>query len=145
MSVTWWSLVRFGHVLAAMVWVGGQLVLSGVVLPVLRADLEPEVRAVVVSRAARRFGTVAKLALLPLLLITGTALAWHRGVTFGSLDQPGYGRLLAIKLVLVAAAVVLAVAHGIMAGRRPGSARGLAISGLVTSVAIVVFATALVP
>jgi uncharacterized membrane protein len=41
MSVTWWSLVRFVHVLAAMVWVGGQLVLSGVVLPVLRADLEP--------------------------------------------------------------------------------------------------------
>jgi uncharacterized membrane protein len=145
MSVTWWSLVRFVHVLAAMVWVGGQVVLSGVVLPVLRADLEPGARALVVPRAARRFGALANIALLPLLLITGTGLAWHRGVTFGSFDQPGYGRLLAIKLALVAAAVGLAAAHGILASRRPGSARGLAISSLATSVGIVVFATALVP
>ena len=145
MSVTGWSLVRFAHVLAAMVWVGGQLVLSGVVLPVLRADLEPGVRAIVAPRAARRFGTLANVALLPLLLITGIALAWHRGVTFGSFDQPGYGRLLAIKLALVVTAVVLAAAHGIMASRRTGSARGLAMSSLATSVGIVVFATALVP
>ncbi|MDQ1500166.1 MAG: hypothetical protein QOI86_3506 [Actinomycetota bacterium] len=128
MSVTWWSLVRFAHVLAAMVWVGGQLVLSGVVLPVLRAELEPGVRAMVVPRAARRFGALANIALLPLLFITGSALAWHRGVTFGSFDQPGYGRLFAIKLALVVAAVVLAAAHGLLASRRPGSARGLAIT-----------------
>ena len=99
----------------------------------------------VVPRAARRFGALANIALLPLLLTTGTGLAWHRGVTFGSFDQPGYGRLPAIKLALVVTAVVLAAAHGITAGRRPGSARGLAISGLATSVGIVVFATALVP
>src|ERR1044072_4145436 len=105
MSVTWWSLVRFVHVLAAMVWVGGQLVLSGVVLPVLRADLEPGARSLVVPRAARRFRGLDNIALLPLLLITGTGLAWHRRVNFGSFDQPGYARLLAIKLVLVAAAV----------------------------------------
>lgn len=145
MSVTWWSLVRFIHVLSAMVWVGGQLVLSGVVLPVLRADLEPPVRAVVVPRAARRFGALANVALLPLLLTTGTALAWHRGVTFGSFDDPGYGRLLGIKLVLVVLSVGLAAGHGIMAGRRPGSGRALAMSGLGASVGIVVFATALVP
>ena len=145
MSVTWWSLVRFLHVLSAMVWVGGQLVLSGVVLPVLRSDLEPRTRSVVIHKAARRFGTIANVALLPLLLITGLALAWHRGVTLGTFGQEGYGRLLGIKLVLVAASIVLAAAHGIIASRRPGSARGVAITGLLTSVAVVVFATALVP
>jgi len=128
-----------------MVCLGGQLVLGGVVLPVLRTVLEPAVRAMVVPRAARRFGALANTALLPLLLITGTALAWHRGVTFGSFDRPGYGRLLAMKVALVVTAVVLAAAHGIMASRRPGSARGLAMSSLATSVGIVVFATALVP
>lgn len=41
MSVTGWSLVRFAHVLCAMGWVGGQLLLSVVVLPVLRSNVEP--------------------------------------------------------------------------------------------------------
>ena len=34
--VSIWTLVRFVHVLSAMVWVGGQLLLSLLVLPVLR-------------------------------------------------------------------------------------------------------------
>ena len=41
MSVSGWSLIRFVHVLAAMGWVGGQLLLSVVVLPVLRQQLRP--------------------------------------------------------------------------------------------------------
>ncbi|MDZ7676123.1 MAG: CopD family protein [Acidimicrobiales bacterium] len=145
MSVTGWSLVRFAHVLAAMVWVGGQLLLSGVVLPVLRADLPPETRGPVVRRAAKRFGLIANAVLLPTLLVTGIALAWHRGVTFGSFTGPGYGRVLGIKLVLVVASVGLAAAHGIIASRRPDRGRPLAIAGLAASVGIVVFATALVP
>jgi uncharacterized membrane protein len=37
--------VRFVHVLSAMSWVGGQLLLSLLVLPVLRRRLEPASRA----------------------------------------------------------------------------------------------------
>lgn len=145
MSITVWSLVRFAHVLAAMVWVGGQLLLSGVVLPVLRADLEPTARGPLIHRTATRFALVANFVLLPVLLATGIALAWRRGVTLGSFADPGYGRLLGIKLVLVVASIALAGVHGVMAGRRPTSARPLAIAGLAASVGIVVFATALVP
>jgi hypothetical protein len=47
--------------------------------------------------------------------------------------------------VLVVASVALAAVHGMLATKRPGSARPLAIAGLASSVAIVVFATALVP
>jgi putative copper export protein len=79
------------------------------------------------------------------LLATGLALAWHRGVTFGIFDEPGYGRLLGIKLALVVGSVVLAAAHGIVATTRPRGARPLAIAGVATSIGIVVFATALVP
>lgn len=145
MSITSWSLVRFAHVVAAMGWVGGQLVLSAVVLPVLRAEMTAAARGPLVRVTGRRFGLVANVILLPTLLATGVALAAHRGVTLGTLGEPGYGRLLAIKLVFVAASVVLAAVHGTLATRRPQIARPLAIAGLASSLLIVVFATALVP
>ena len=145
MSVNTWSHVRFAHVVAAMGWVGGQLVLSAVVLPVLRAEIDLALRAPLLRATGRRFALVANLVLLPTLLATGVAIAAHRGLTFGTLGEPGYGRLLGIKLVFVAASVVLAAAHGTLATRRPQIARPLAIAGLVSSLLIVVFATALVP
>ena len=88
---------------------------------------------------------MANTTLLPLLLVTGVALAWHRGVTLRTFDDGGYGRLLGIKLVLVVGSVALAAVHGIVATRRPRTARPLGIAGLASSIAIVVFATALVP
>jgi putative copper export protein len=144
-SVNGWSLVRFAHVLAAMVWVGGQLLLSLVVLPALRAARAPVVIGPVIHSTAVRFAVLANVVLLPTLLVTGIALAWHRGVTFGTFDDPGYGRLLGIKLAFVVASVGLAGAHGVVATRRPRQARSLAMAGIGSSVAIVVFATALVP
>jgi len=144
-TVNTWSLVRFVHVTAAMGWVGGQLLLTGVVLPVLRQELQPQARVPLIHATARRFALIANVALLPLLLVTGLALAWHRGVTMNSFSAPGYGRLLAIKLTLVVVSVALAAVHGIVASRNPRSARPLALGGLGTSLAIVVFATALVP
>ena len=145
MSVDRWSLVRFAHVVAAMAWVGGQLLLSTVVLPVMRKGLDPSQRGPVIRSTARRFAAIANFGLLPVLFATGLALAWHRGVTLGSFQQPGYGRLLGIKLVFVAGSVVLAAAHGAVVTARPRWGRPLAISGLASSLVIVVFATALVP
>ncbi|HEY9556439.1 MAG TPA: hypothetical protein VIR58_06880 [Acidimicrobiales bacterium] len=146
MTITGWSLIRFLHVLAAMCWVGGQLILSLIVLPALRrSSLAPDVRVPLVRAAAKRFGMVANVVLLPTLLATGLALAAHRHLSWEILGNPGYGRLFSIKMVLVVTAVALAAIHGIVASRRPTSARPLAIASLVASVSIVVFATALVP
>jgi uncharacterized membrane protein len=146
MTITGWSIVRFLHVLAAMGWVGGQLLLSVVVLPTLRGSgLDPEVRVPLVRAAATRFAFVANAVLLPMLLVTGLSLAAHRHLSWGILDDPGYGRLFSIKMVLVVTSVVIAAVHGILASTRPRTARPLAIAGLAASVGIVVFATALVP
>jgi putative copper export protein len=144
-GVDGWSLVRFAHVTAAMVWVGGQLLLTAVVLPVLRAELPPPARGPLVHRTARRFAFIANVVLLPTLVASGTALAWHRGVTLGSFDDPGYGRLLGAKLVVVTASIALAATHGTLAATRPKLARPLALAGLALSLLIVVLATALVP
>ena len=145
MTVSGWSLVRFFHVLAAIGWVGGQLLLSVVVLPALRRAADPTMRGPLIRQIATRFALVANVILLPTLLVSGLALAWHRGVTLASLDDPGYGRLLGTKLVLVLGSVVLAAVHGILATHRPRRARPVAVAGVVSSVAIGVFATALVP
>jgi Predicted integral membrane protein len=51
LAVSWDTIRLFLHVLAATIWVGGQLVLAALV-PVLR-------RAGVVTEAARRFNQVA--------------------------------------------------------------------------------------
>jgi uncharacterized membrane protein len=145
MSVSGWSLVRFLHVLGAMGWVGGQLLFSVIVLPVLRRAADPPARGQLIEQIAKRFAMVANVILLPALLATGSALAWHRGVTLGSLGEPGYGRLLSTKLVLVLVSVIFAALHGVLARKGPRRARPLALAGLASSIAIVLFATALVP
>lgn len=145
MSINGWSLVRFLHITAAMVWVGGQLVLFGIVMPAVRSTAPPDAVAPIARATGLRFGTIANFVVVPTLLATGLALAWHRGVTIGLLDDPGYGSLLGTKIVLAVLAVGLAAGHGILASRRPVVARGAAVAGLVVSLAVVVFATALVP
>lgn len=145
MTLTGWSLVRFAHVLAAMGWVGGQLVLAGVVMPVLRKDLSPAERLPLIRKAAKRFGLAANVVFLPTLLISGLALASHRSIGWDTLTQDGYGRLFAIKMVFVVISVVIASVHAVIASRHPKSARPLGIAGLASSLAIVVYATALVP
>jgi uncharacterized membrane protein len=90
------ELVRWLHVLAMALFVGGQLVLVAAIVPVLRTDRE-RLRAV-----ARRFG-YATLVAIGVLLATGAAMAsdndrWDEGT-------------LHVKLGLVALTAVLVVWH----------------------------------
>lgn len=140
----WWSLVRFAHVVSAMTWVGGQLTISAMVLPVVRRVLSVEDRLPVLTGVGRRFGMFTLVAFLPLQVGTGILLAWHKGVTLSSLAEPGYGRTLAAKLVAFALVMVAAGGHGYAMGTtRKALARSLAIATLVGSLAIVLLATAL--
>jgi uncharacterized membrane protein len=140
----WWSLVRFTHVVSAMVWVGGQLTISAILLPTVRRHLDLEGRATVLTGVGRRFGRFTVTLFLPLQVGTGVALAWHKGVTIPSLADPGYGRTLAAKLVAFVLVMLAAGVHGwAMGTRRQLLARALAIASLVGSLAIVLLATAL--
>jgi uncharacterized membrane protein len=93
-----WLAVRWLHVLAMAFFVGGQLFLAAVVVPVERRNPDRErLRAV-----ARRFG-YGTLAAIAVLLGTGAAMASH----FGLWDEG----TLQLKLALVAVVAVLVVWH----------------------------------
>jgi putative copper export protein len=143
-TVGWWSLVRFVHVAGAALWVGGQLALSLVILPLARHLLTPEAKDSFTAAAGRRFGMLTGALFLPAQLATGWALAWHRGVTWASLAEPGYGRTLAAKLALFVLVMLAAAGHGIAHAKgRAELARILAVASLVGSLGVVLLATAL--
>jgi len=67
--------VRFVHVLSSMAWVGGQLLLSLLVLPVLRRRMDAATRAPLTREVGIRFGVFTVEVFLPLQILTGIALA----------------------------------------------------------------------
>src|SRR5450631_830914 len=139
-----WSLVRFLHVVGAVVWLGGQLTLSALVMPVARDRLPTQSRAVLMRILGMRFGIATVAVLIPLQVATGIALARHKGVTVASLAEPGYGRMLAGKLVAFALVMLAAGLHGwAIAGGHKTLARSLAVSALAGSFVVVLLATAL--
>src|SRR3954447_16125476 len=92
-----WELVRWLHLTAMAYFVGGQLMLAAVVVPVLRGGDREALRA-----AARRFGWGSLIA-LAVLIATGSAMPGH---------FHDWGRHeLDVKLGLVGAAIVLVLAH----------------------------------
>jgi putative copper export protein len=107
----------FLHVLAATVWVGGQLVLAALV-PVLRRTAADAPRA-----AARAFNRVAWPA-FAVLIATGVWNVLARGD-----DGSGYRTTLVVKLVVVAVSGVTAVLHA-RATSRPALAVFGALTGL---------------
>jgi uncharacterized membrane protein len=117
MSNTGWLAVRWLHVLAMTLFVGGQLMLVVAVIPVLRSEHREALRSI-----ARRFGW-ASLAALVVLIVTGTALASH--------DMRWSSGTLHVKLALVVTVAALILWHL----RRPGAH---IIEGLVSLVSLAI-------
>ncbi|MBV9041901.1 MAG: hypothetical protein JOZ68_12910 [Acidimicrobiia bacterium] len=114
-----WSTVRlFIHVLAATVWVGGQLTLAGLV-PGLRA-ISPDAPRTV----ARRFNRIAWPAFV-VLVATGI---WNIAAVHASFHG-AYGVTLMVKIGVVAASGLSAFLHS-TARSKAGLAAWGAIAGL---------------
>jgi uncharacterized membrane protein len=107
------------HVLAAIVWVGGMAFLALVVVPATRGMAAAE-RARLFDLVGRRFRPIG-WACLALLIATGLVNVAQRGVTWSSvasgdlLGSP-FGRILGLKLLLVAAMLALSAAHDFWLG-----------------------------
>jgi len=95
-----WQAVLYLHVLAMAFFVGGQLVFGIAVVPVLRADPEPDRERM--RGVARRFG-YGSLVALGMLVASGWAMASHYDL-FGS-------STLRWKLGLVGVVIALALLH----------------------------------
>ena len=113
LAVSWDTIRLFLHVLAATIWVGGQLVLAALV-PVLR-------KGGVATEAARRFNEVAWVA-FAVLVATGI---WN--VAAVGHMSPSYRTTLIVKLVVVAISGVTAALH-----IRSRTARSRAVFGALT-------------
>jgi putative copper export protein len=118
LPVSWTTLRLFLHVLAATVWVGGQLTLAGLV-PGLRR-LSPEAPRVV----ARRFNGIAWVA-FTVLIATGI---WNI-IAIRPDWSSSYGTTLIVKLFVVAASGLTALFHA-----RSRSTAGLAVFGALSGV-----------
>lgn len=93
-----WEIVTWLHLASMAFFIGGQLFLAGVVVPVFRGDENREkIRAV-----ARRFG-VGTLIAFALLIVTGTMMATH----YSLWSDPKFH----IKLTLFVAILVLLEVH----------------------------------
>jgi copper resistance protein D len=105
--------LRFLHVLAAMIWIGGMLFVVLVLVPVVRGQADPAMRARLFRETGVRFRTVGWAALL-VLLATGLANLWLRPYL---LTLPRFQW----KVGLVVVALLLSVVHDFALGPRAGA------------------------
>ena len=96
--MTFWNFVLWLHLLGMAFFVGGQLMLAAVVVPVLRGVGDRSL----LRTAARRFG-VGTLIAIGLQVVTGAAMAGH--------DHRWSDSSLQVKLGLVALVFVLIFFH----------------------------------
>ena len=118
LSVSWDTIRLFLHVLAATIWVGGQITLAALV-PVLR-----RLGAEIPRTAARRFNLIAWPA-FGVLVLTGI---WNI-VAVRSQISGAYETTLVVKLIVVAISGVTAALHA-----HARSTRWLAIFGALTGI-----------
>ena len=117
-----YNLVVLIHVLAAIIWLGGMFFIAIVIVPVLRMLEPPQIRIEVLSSTARRFRVVSWIAII-VILVTGVLNTVNRGVTLqaistGELFSTYFGKILALKLTLVFAMLVLSAIHDFILGPR---------------------------
>jgi putative copper export protein len=112
------------HIVAAAAWLGGMLFLVLVVVPALRTPaLAPHATAAI-RALGERFRSVGWATLL-VLVVTGTANAAFRAGAFAPLADAAwwatpFGRILGLKLALVALVLALSALHDFVVGPRAG-------------------------
>ena len=117
-----YNLVVLIHVLATIIWLGGMFFIAIVMVPVLRRLEPPQKRIEVLSATATRFRVVSWITII-VILVTGVLNAINRGVTLqaistGELFSTYFGKILALKLILVLAMLVLSAIHDFILGPR---------------------------
>ena len=102
------------HLLAAATWVGAQVMMVAVVVPSVR-PLGPDDRHTVMTRVTTRFGY---LGLASLLFLVVTGIDNISRFSPDNMFDMRYGYILATKIALVIAVVLLTAYHAMVVGPR---------------------------
>ncbi len=125
------------HILSMTIWLGGMIFLVLVLVPVTRRPEHRGQAASLIHWVGVRFRWVGWIC-LSLLVVSGVLNVGYRGFTWadlwsGRLWQGPFGRALGVKLLLVAAILLLSAVHDFFIGPRatalwrtnPGSPQAL--------------------
>jgi len=114
--------VHWLHLMAAILWIGGTLAVSLVIHPVLRAELPDDARMAVYREIGRRFAKVQWWT-WGVLAATGGWKLWSiRGTPQVFLGP--FGKILSVKLALVAGMAALSLIHALVWGPALASGAG---------------------
>ena len=116
------AVIHWLHLMAAILWVGGTLATSLVIHPVLHAELPDNARMSVYREIGRRFTKVQWLT-WGTLAATGAYKLWSIRETPEVFLGP-FGRVLAVKLTLVAGMAALSLIHSLVWGPALASRTG---------------------
>lgn len=109
------------HILSAMVWIGGMIFLGVVLVPVVRKPLIQSRAADLLRWTGERFRYVGWVTIAT-LLVTGTFNVAYRfgwaGLVSKDLWHGQFGRILAMKLILVGIILLLSAIHDFYVGPR---------------------------
>lgn len=121
--------VRFVHLLAAAVWMGGLITLSVLVVALRKAGADSSI----LRAAARRFAWVSWTAMgVAILTGVGQVVLMHMPWAYGRLH---------VKVGFVALAVVLTLVHQLTVKKSSPAARGL-VHGLMLLASLGIFGAA---
>lgn len=112
-----WAFIRWIHLISAITWIGGQLFILVILLPIMRTALPRNERTLLFAQVGRRYAIVSWIA-LALLVVTGFFNGQRRGIDWSRLPDSAYGRILMAKLIIVTVVIVITLVHALYFGRR---------------------------
>ena len=117
-----WLLVRWLHVIAAVTWIGGNLILAMVIVPHFRQNLPPVQRIQLLTQIGKRFEPVV-WGCVGVLFFTGIINIFDAiGITSADPIPVPFMRTLLIKLGLFFVLVILTAFHSVVFGPRLSAA-----------------------
>ena len=115
-----WLLIRWIHVIAAVIWIGGNLILAMVIVPYCRQNLPPVKRIQLLTQIGKKFEPIV-WGCAGILFFTGMANIFYSIDFFSpaaSEISKIFMRTLFIKLVLFVVLIILTALHSFVYGPR---------------------------
>ena len=113
-----WLFIRWIHVIAAVVWIGGNMILAMVIVPHFKQNLPPVQRIQILTLIGKRFEPIVWGCVL-ILFFTGIANIFNSADLFSddsSLLVGTFMRTLGIKLLLFIVLLILTGLHSFIYG-----------------------------